>query len=103
MGGDPRADRAAIQAAIDAAVGDRGSAAVVDEMAAARIEGAHTVSIEVVALPEVLRQLGDARIDLLKLDAEGAETGILGSLAADDWQRIDRIVMEVHGAPTELR
>ncbi|WTW99340.1 FkbM family methyltransferase [Streptomycetaceae bacterium NBC_01309] len=96
IAGDTAADRAAIAAAIATAVDDDRSAGVVDQLADARMAGARTVPIEVVSLPDVLDRLGEARVDLLKLDAEGAETAILGALDKSHWARIDRIAMEVH-------
>lgn len=96
IAGDAAADRTAIAAAIANAVDDSRSAGVVDQLADTRMEGARTVPIEVTTLPDVLDRLGESHVDLLKLDAEGAETAILGGLDAAHWLRIERIAMEVH-------
>ena len=36
------------------------------------------------------------RIDLLKLDVEGAEWDIIQSLSASDWRKVQQVVVEVH-------
>ncbi|GLF93213.1 FkbM family methyltransferase [Streptomyces yaizuensis] len=92
------ADHAAISAAIDTAVdtGTRAGTQVAGELAGERMRGARTAGVTVIALRDVLDRLGGADVDLLKLDAEGAEADILGSLVARDWSRIRQIIMEVH-------
>jgi FkbM family methyltransferase len=96
LNADLVADRSAIQAAIRVAVDDVDSAELVDQVATGRVEGAIDVPVEVRRLPDVLELLDVERVDLLKLDAEGAELDILGSLRPEDWARIDNILMEVH-------
>lgn len=96
MYADQRVDRAAIGAAIGAGVDQRVATAVVDRLAEARMAGAYRVPVQVVTMRRVLSLLGEPRIDLLKLDAEGAEADLLGAFTAADWARIDRIVLEVH-------
>lgn len=53
------------------------------------------VEVEVASLPAIMRQLGHARIDLLKMDIEGAEYSVLRQIAS---QRIPigQIVVEFH-------
>jgi FkbM family methyltransferase len=41
------------------------------------------------------------RINLLKLDCEGSEYGIIQSTPADTWRRIDRIRLEFHNGNTD--
>ena len=36
------------------------------------------------------------RVDLLKIDAEGAELRVLRGVSAGDWPKIDQVVVEVH-------
>ncbi len=43
------------------------------------------------------------RIDLLKLDVEGAEYNIMSGLAADHWPRIQAIAAEVEDVDGRLR
>jgi FkbM family methyltransferase len=95
---DGAGDRTAISAAIDAAAdtGTEAGVRLAGEIADARMRGARPVAVTVAGLPGVLARLGGATVDLLKLDAEGAEADILGSLRDTDWARIRQIVMEVH-------
>lgn len=48
---------------------------------------------EVRTLSEAMKELGVERIDLLKLDVEGAEFDVLEGIAVDDWRRIRKIVL----------
>ncbi|EDY50775.1 FkbM, partial [Streptomyces clavuligerus] len=91
-------DHAAMAAAIDTAVdaGTGAGAQVAGELARDRMRGARTARVTVIGLRDVLARLGGADVDLLKLDAEGAEADILGPLEARDWRRVRRIIMEVH-------
>lgn len=45
-----------------------------------------------------LRESGEEKIDLLKIDAEGAEAEILGGIEDADWPRIRQAVLEIHDA-----
>ncbi|GHH96308.1 FkbM family methyltransferase [Streptomyces capillispiralis] len=95
---DGTGDHAAISAAIDAAVdtGTEAGTRLAGEIAVARMRGARPAQVTVTGLHGVLARLGGATVDLLKLDAEGAEADILGSLDETDWARIRQIIMEVH-------
>lgn len=63
-------------------------------------EGSTRVTVEAVTLAQVFAEHKIERCDLLKLDCEGAEYGILGAVPADLWPRIQRIHMEYHpGVP----
>jgi FkbM family methyltransferase len=50
-------------------------------------------------LSEILEEHGLARIDLLKIDVEGAEDDVLAGIRGEHWPRIKQIVVEVHGGP----
>ncbi len=52
------------------------------------------VSVSCLTLDSLLRSL--TRVDLLKLDCEGAEYEILGITSPETFQKIDRIAMECH-------
>lgn len=56
-----------------------------------------SVKVRCTTLPGLLKREGLDRIDLLKLDCEGAEWEIFTSLSDDELSRIRQIVMEVHG------
>ncbi len=56
----------------------------------------NTVEVPAVALSTVLKRHGLERVDLLKLDCEGAEYEILMAAPSGVLKRIHRIVMEYH-------
>ena len=67
--------------------------------------GAHSISviasnkysiIDCIALEDVLFNNGITKVDLLKLDCEGAEYEILYSTSREYLDRIDRIIIEYH-------
>lgn len=53
------------------------------------------VEVEAISLSDLLDRM-DGRIDLLKLDCEGAEWTVLSELPGELWSIISRIVMECH-------
>lgn len=59
------------------------------------------VIVEAVTLADLIDLADARRIDLLKLDCEGAEYDILMNAAAGALSRVDRIVMEYHDVVTE--
>ena len=54
------------------------------------------VSCRVETLSRVVHALGIGKIDLLKIDVEGAEWDVLRGIGAPDWNRIAQVVAEVH-------
>jgi FkbM family methyltransferase len=54
------------------------------------------ISVETASLPDHIRQHRLDRVDLLKLDCEGAEKEILGACPPDVLNRIHRIILETH-------
>ncbi len=54
------------------------------------------ITVQAVTLHDILNGQEIERIDLLKLDCEGAEYSILMEAPKDILDRIDRIIMEVH-------
>ncbi|MGH9932082.1 MAG: amino acid adenylation domain-containing protein, partial [Pyrinomonadaceae bacterium] len=53
-------------------------------------------------LSEIIREEGIERIDLLKIDVEKSELDVLAGIAADDWQKIQQIVIEAHDVDGHL-
>jgi FkbM family methyltransferase len=53
-------------------------------------------------LSDVLEEEGIERIDLLKVDVEGAELDVLRGIRDEHWGRIRQIVMEVHDTEGRL-
>ena len=51
---------------------------------------------EIRTLSEVIAETGVDRIDLLKIDVEKSEWGVLQGIKSQDWDKIDQIVIEVH-------
>jgi FkbM family methyltransferase len=47
-------------------------------------------------LSEALAQSGEAGIDLLKIDVEGAEEDVVAGIDTGDWPRLRQLVVEVH-------
>ena len=54
------------------------------------------VDCEIVTIPEVLRDHDISRVDLLKIDCEGAEEDALLGIDGDTWAGIQQVVVEVH-------
>jgi len=54
------------------------------------------VDCEIRTLSQVIADEAIQRIDLLKIDVEGAELDVLHGLEADDWPKIRQAVIEVH-------
>jgi FkbM family methyltransferase len=62
---------------------------------AKRIE---TIDVQGITLAEVFEQGRVDQCDLLKIDVEGAEYGVLEGTPTSLWKRIRRVVMETHEA-----
>lgn len=58
--------------------------------------GGREVVAELKTLSQILREQGIERVDLLKVDCEGAELPALQGILAEDWPKIRRVVVEVH-------
>jgi FkbM family methyltransferase len=59
------------------------------------------ISVEAVTLHDIFVEFGIGQCDLLKMDCEGAEYGILYSSPPEDLARIGQIAMEVHSGPKD--
>ena len=58
-----------------------------------------TVIVQAKRLQSIISELGISKIDLLKMDIEGAEVSVLASLEPEILQRIGQITVEFHSAP----
>ena len=58
--------------------------------------GFQTEEVEVVALRSLLRESDGQEVDLIKMDCEGAEYGLIENLASLDHTLVRAITMEVH-------
>jgi FkbM family methyltransferase len=54
------------------------------------------IPCEVTTVSSIIKQSGVERVDLLKVDVEGAELAVLRGITAEDWQKIRELVSEVH-------
>lgn len=57
---------------------------------------------QLTTLSKVIAEHNINRIDLLKIDCEGAELAVLKGITAADWQKIQQIVAEVHDVQHRL-
>lgn len=55
-----------------------------------------TVTCRLVRLSDVIREAGVERVDLLKIDVEGAEFDAVSGIDPDHWPRIRQAIVEVH-------
>ncbi len=60
------------------------------------------VKIKLRRLSDVLKELGDPIIDLLKIDVEGDELLVLKGIDPEHWTLIRQLVLEVHSASENL-
>ncbi len=81
--------------------GANGNDGVADELIAERLTTEVLVR-PVRTLSSVIVEHDVERIDLLKIDAEKSEPDILQGIAADDWPKIQQVVIEVHGESAEV-
>lgn len=58
--------------------------------------GEKTVFVKAMSLSDFLEEKKDDRIGLLKMDIEGGEYEILENLSAEDFEKIENIVLEYH-------
>jgi FkbM family methyltransferase len=56
----------------------------------------HSDTVQVISLDEVLNFVDTDRVNLLKIDAEGAEVEILSGASEDSLKKIDKIALEYH-------
>jgi len=66
------------------------------------VRGATTVSCEITTVSKVILEHGLDRVDLLKVDVEGAELEVLEGVASESWPRIRQVVVEVHDVDGRL-
>ena len=65
--------------------------------------GAVTVEVETLSLPTLSRRIGVERIDLLKLDIEGAEFDLVAKTPDEVLRRIGQITVECHDFLPEFK
>jgi FkbH-like protein/FkbM family methyltransferase len=94
-------DRSAIRAVVKNVLEKSGATnaatteAFADELMRERLES-ETLMCPLRSVSSVIRENGLERIDLLKIDAEKSELPVLRGIAAEDWDKIRQVVIEVH-------
>ena len=72
-----------------------------EELVESRVSG-EKVICQLRTLSDVIREEGIERIDLLKIDVEKSEADVLAGIAAQDWEKIQQIVIEAHDVDGQL-
>ncbi len=72
-----------------------------DALVESRVRGEKIVC-RLRTLSEIIREERIERIDLLKIDVEKSEADVLAGISADDWQKIQQIVIEAHDVNGQL-
>lgn len=67
------------------------------------IKGRKTIHCELTTLSTVIEENSLDRIDLLKIDCEGAEWSVLQGIKSIDWNKIKSVVIEVHNIDDRLK
>ncbi|HLL45335.1 MAG TPA: amino acid adenylation domain-containing protein, partial [Longimicrobiaceae bacterium] len=94
---DAQRERGRVRAFLLAGEGEQGAAeaGLLEELIEERLqERRYTVALRTVS--EVLRESGEERVDLLKVDVQRSELEVLEGVEAEDWGRIRQVVVEVH-------
>ncbi|HEY6351411.1 MAG TPA: amino acid adenylation domain-containing protein [Candidatus Angelobacter sp.] len=68
----------------------------IDEILAAQLQG-ETWKAQLRSISQIMRDEQIERIDLLKIDVEGAELDVLRGIRPEDWKKIRQVVVESHG------
>lgn len=68
-----------------------------------RVSGLERLQVPVTTLPEALRAESLPRIDVLKVDVEGAEVKVLAGIDEPTWGRIQQAVVEADGSEERTR
>jgi FkbM family methyltransferase len=66
------------------------------------VSGRKQVKCHLRTLSNFIRENNIDRIDLLKIDCEGAEWDVLQGIAKEDWSKIKSLVVEVHDVDNRL-
>lgn len=66
------------------------------------VRGRKEFSCELITINEVIKQYNIEKIDLLKIDCEGAEWDVLQGINADNWNKISSVVAEIHDTNERL-
>lgn len=65
--------------------------------------GKQTITCELRTISSVIEEYKIEKIDLLKIDCEGAELAAIKGIKEDDWKKINKVVVEVHDIENRLQ
>ena len=99
---DAAREREVVRATLRHQYGDEASASDTEALLDDRLEAVR-FECPLRTLSDVIRERGMERIDLLKVDVERGEAGVLAGLSDDDWPRIAQLAVEVHDENGRLR
>lgn len=68
----------------------------IENLVKKRLKKLESFNCQVTTISHIIQQTQLTTVDLLKIDAEGAELAILNGIAKTDWGKIKQITMEVH-------
>ena len=60
------------------------------------VKGKQLVDCQIKKTSDVIEELKVDRIDLMKIDCEGAELGVVNGISESDWPKIQSMVIEIH-------
>lgn len=66
------------------------------------LKGKREIECEIRKTSDAIKELGVEKIDLLKVDCEGAELGVIRGISDDDWKKVKSAVIEVHDKHNRL-
>jgi FkbM family methyltransferase len=67
------------------------------------VKGRKTVDCQLRTLSSLIREKGIPKIDLLKIDCEGAEWDVLQGIESEHWSIISSLVIEVHDSDNRVQ
>ncbi|MFM2296250.1 MAG: hypothetical protein RLZZ350_2663 [Verrucomicrobiota bacterium] len=70
----------------------------VESLMEGKLENPQKFTAQLISFNDLVTEQKLARVDLLKIDAEGCELEILHGIGATNWPKIQQVVMEVHEA-----
>jgi FkbM family methyltransferase len=94
----PYGDRVRV---LHSALGDKEGTAYFAGQATSGLIGERGIPVPVTTVPDLMKQYSIPKLDILKLDIEGAEAAVLGRSASDWLQNVGNILVEIHGSDIE--
>jgi FkbM family methyltransferase len=86
---------------LHSALGEKEGTAYFTGHATSGLIGEKGVPVPVTTVPLLMKQFSIPKLDILKLDIEGAEAAVLGRGAGDWLENVGHILVEIHGPDIE--